>query len=155
MSSVWVRRCLAVLLLLLGVSAAFAGDSFYGKVNEVKSADVVVIDNGSAKFVVRIVGIDVPREGPVAAEAKKMVSRMVLGKAARLRLEFRTESGEMVGQLLTAEPESGFRDVGVELVRSGLAQRQKEYDYKYHELSNAQREAQRAQRGLWANTQPQ
>jgi endonuclease YncB( thermonuclease family) len=155
MSSGLFRRCLAMCLPLLSLSAAFAGDSFYGKVNEVKSADVVVIDNGSAKFVVRIVGIDVPREGPIAAEARKTVSRMVLGKAARLRLEFRMPNGEMVGQLLTADPEIGFKDVGVELVREGLAQRQKEYDYKYHELSNAQREAQRAQRGLWANTQPQ
>jgi endonuclease YncB( thermonuclease family) len=87
---------LGLLVLGAGLYPAFAGDAFYGKVTALKSADLVTLDNGSAQFEIRIVGIDVPREGPLAETAKEFVSRLVLGKNARARLEGRKKSGEMV-----------------------------------------------------------
>jgi endonuclease YncB( thermonuclease family) len=55
----------------------------------------------------------------------------------------------MVGRLYTDEAGAKKnRDVGVELVRSGLAQKQARYDYKYGELSAAEAEAKTARRGL-------
>ncbi|MBZ5600073.1 MAG: thermonuclease family protein [Acidobacteriia bacterium] len=144
---------LSFLLLGVGMVPAFAGDSLYGKVTEVRSADVVLLENGGARFIVRIVGIETPKEGPLAAQAKEFVSKLVLGKNARMRLEARTPKGEMIARLLTDDPEKGIKDVGLELVRSGLAQRQRDYDYKYGELSKAQEEARRARRGLWSTEQ--
>jgi len=133
---------------------AFAGDSLYGKVTEVKSAELVVLDYGQGQYNVRIVGIQAPKEGPTAERAKEFVSKLVLRKNARMRFEGRNKAGEMVGQLQTDDPQIGIKDVGLELVRSGLARRQPNYDYKYHELSAAEKEARGAKRGLWAATQP-
>jgi len=148
--------CLA---LLLEVFPAFAGDSLYGKVTEVKSADTVVLDYGKGQYIVHIIGIDALKEGPLANQAREFVSKLVLGKHARMRLGSRAENGEMFGQLFTDDPEKGIKDVGLELVRSGLVQRQKgqdyQFGYKYGELSTAERQARAAKRGLWAPTQPQ
>jgi endonuclease YncB( thermonuclease family) len=154
----WIAVGLLVLVILwVGLIRASAGDSFYGKAVAVKSADLVTLNNGSAQFDIRIVGIDVPREGPAAERAKEFVSKLLLGKNARARLGGRKKSQEMIAQLLTADPEIGIKDVGVELVRAGLARRQQgndtQFGYKYGELSAAEREARRARRGIWA-TQP-
>jgi endonuclease YncB( thermonuclease family) len=56
----------------------------------------------------------------------------------------------MLARLFTAEPAIGIGDVGLELVRAGLARRQPNYDYKYGELAAAEKEARTAKRGLWA-----
>lgn len=138
-------------LWVLGARPASAGDSFWGKVTEVKAGDAVTLDNGEAHFDVRLVGIELPRDAKVAEEARDLVSRLVLGKNARLRLERKEKGRAMVGRLLTDDPEVGFKDVGLELVRNGLARRTPGYDYKYGELSRAEREAREGKRGLWAS----
>jgi endonuclease YncB( thermonuclease family) len=146
---------LGLFIVVVSVLPLFAGDSFYGKVTEVKSANLVRLESGQGGYDILIVGIDVPKEGPLAKAATQFVAKLVLGKNARMRLVGRNKNGEMVSRLFTDDPEIGIKDVGLELVRSGLAQRQKSYDYKYHELSQAENEAQKARRGLWATTQPQ
>jgi endonuclease YncB( thermonuclease family) len=145
---------LGLLMFGVGLFPALAGDSLYGKVTAVKSADVVVLDYGAGRYDIRIVGIEVPREGPAAEEARKFVTGLVLGKNGRMRFEGRNKEGEMVSRLLTDDPVIGIKDVGLELVKAGLARRQPNYDYKYHELSAAENEARRAQRGLWASASP-
>lgn len=149
---------LGFLILGAGLYPVFAGDSIYGRVTAVKSADLVTLDNGSAQFEIRIVGIDVPKEGPVAEKAKELVSSLVLGKNARARLESRKKVGEIISQLFSDDPQIGIKDVGLELVRAGLARRQQgkddQFGYKYEELSKAEEEARRTRRGLWATTRP-
>lgn len=139
--------------LIFWVSAlpARAGDSIYGTVTAVKSAEVVTLDYGKGKYEVRIIGIEVPKTGPGARRAKLFVSNLVLGKKVRIRFDHRAPNGEMVSRLFTDEPSGEIKEVGVEIVRAGLARRQKGYDYKYGELSAAENEAQKAKRGLWAN----
>jgi endonuclease YncB( thermonuclease family) len=146
-------------VLLLGSLPALAGDSLYGKITEVRSATVVVLENGGkGKFVIRLVGIDVPQEGLIATEAKQLVEKLVLGMNARMRLAERLENGEFVARLFTDNPGVGIRDVGLELLRAGLATRQKgedfQFDYKYNERTRAENEARENKRGLWAPTQP-
>jgi endonuclease YncB( thermonuclease family) len=119
-------------------------------VTEVKSADLVTLDYGDGQYDLRLIGIDVPKDGPIATKATEFVSNLVLGKNARMRFEGRTESGEMMARLFTDDPDIGIKEVGVELVRAGLARRQKGFDFKYGELSAAEKEAQGARRGLWA-----
>ncbi len=152
MKNRWViKGFLECLVLLAGLLPAFAGDVFYGKVTEVKSAEVVVVDYGEGRYDVRIVGIETPKEGPLAEKAKGFVSNLVLGKSVRARFEGRAKNGEMQSRLFTGVP--GV-EVGVELLKAGLARRQQGYDYKYGELSAAENEAKRAKRGLWASVQP-
>lgn len=153
-----VRRLAIVLALafaaFLRARAASGGDSLWGKVVAVKAPDLVTIDIGTGQLDVRIVGIDVPREGRRMEDAKKLVSDLVLGKNARLRLEYRAKDKQYVGRLQTDEGEGVIRDVGLELVRAGMVRRQPRYDYKYRELSRAEDDAKRAKRGMWAATPP-
>jgi endonuclease YncB( thermonuclease family) len=150
MALVWIST-----LVFFGRFDAMAADSFSGKVTEVRSADVIVVDYGSGQYVVRIVGIDAPKEGPIAAEARRFVSEKVMGKGIRARFQGRDNNGEMVSRVFVGDPGD---DVGLEVVRAGLAQRQAapdpEYGYKYGELSRAENEAREAKRGLWAASTP-
>jgi endonuclease YncB( thermonuclease family) len=141
---------LGLLFLGAGLVPAFAGDSLYGKVTAVKSASLVVLDYGDGQYDVRLVGIDTPEVGPLAEEARKLVASLVLGKNARMRFESRGAKDEMLSRLFTDDPVLGIKDVGVELVKAGLAQRQKDFDYKYGELSAAENEARAQKRGLWS-----
>jgi endonuclease YncB( thermonuclease family) len=150
------RACLVLLPALLPALAA--GKAQYGKVTEVRSANVVILDVGTERHVIRIVGIDAPTKESIASEAKQFVANLVLGKNALMRFASRAENGDMFGQLLTDDSVIGIKDVGLELVRNGMARRQRgedyQFGYKYGELSAAEREAQQARRGLWATTEP-
>jgi endonuclease YncB( thermonuclease family) len=140
-------------LVVLGaaVAPAHAGDSFYGRVTAVKEATLVTLAQGAYSYDIRLVGVEAPRAGePHAAEALRYVTDLLLRKNARMRLHRRAPSGEMVCRLFTDDPVIGIREVGVELVRAGLARRQPDYDEKYGELSAAESEARAAQRGIWA-----
>lgn len=155
MRKTWsIAGFLGLLILGAGWFPARAGDSLYGKVTAVESANVVTFDYGAGQYVLRLVGIEVPKDGPLAAEAVRLVRRMVLGKYARMRFEGRGEDGLMRSRLLVADPVLGKREVARELVRAGLARRQEGFDFKYRELSTAESEARTARRGLWAAIQP-
>lgn len=162
----WAGGLLGLLVFGTGLLPAFAGDSLYGRVTAVKSAEVVVFEYGAAggqgrsaarttgRYDLRLVGIDAPESGARAREARQFVANLVLGKNARMRFEYRNRNGEMLSRLFTDDPAVGIKDVGLELIRAGLARRQSDYDYKYGELSAAEREARAAGRGLWAQTEP-
>lgn len=60
----------------------------------------------------------------------------------------------MVGRIYTDDPEIGINDVGVELVRVGLAMPQPSYtEYKYGELTQAMNEARARKLGVWRDQQ--
>ncbi|HEX8649868.1 MAG TPA: thermonuclease family protein [Pyrinomonadaceae bacterium] len=145
-----VKGLLGLLICGAWLFPTYAGDSIYGKVTEVKRADLVVLDYGQGQYNVRIIGVDPPTDADLEKQAREFVAKLVLGKNARLRFEGRRQ-GEMVGQLQTDDKDTGRVDVGLELVRVGLARRQSNYDYKYGELSAAETEARRAKRGLWSS----
>lgn len=143
----------AIALVVLGTSAwsAFAGDSIYGRITAVRSGQIVVLNYGQGEYVVRLVGIDVPTASQARAQdARQLVSRLLLGKSGRLQFERRAPNGEMVGRMFTDDPATGIQDVGLELLRAGLARRQSNYNDKTGDLAAAEREAQTARRGLWA-----
>jgi endonuclease YncB( thermonuclease family) len=146
---------LGLLLSWTGLFPARAGDSTYGKVMEVRSAEVVLLDTGETRYEVRLIGIQAPKEGPLAEEARKLVSELVLGQQVQMRFEGRNKEGEMVARLLTlGDAAKPIRDVGLEVVRAGLARRLPNFDYKYGELSKAEAEARKGRRGLWASASP-
>jgi endonuclease YncB( thermonuclease family) len=153
MKNKWAIAAFVACMAFVSARLLLAGDSLYGKVTEVKSADTVLFDYGRGTYVVHLMGV-APSQGRMAAPARDFVAKMVQGKGARVRLGSFNENHEMYARLLADDPKTGVRDVGLELVRSGFAQRAEgqdyQFDYKYNELSTAQREAQRAQRGLWA-----
>jgi len=155
MKQTWARRGLWSLMVLgTALVPAYAGDSLYGRVTAVKEATLVTLDYGSGTYDIRIVGVDAPKAGEAqAGEARKFVSDLLLGKNARMRLHRGSPDGEMICRLFTDDPVIGIKEVGVELVRAGLARRQPGYDEKYGELSAAENEARTAGRGVWAAAQ--
>lgn len=132
---------------------AFAGDSLYGRVVAVREAHTVTFDYGDGQYELRMIGIEVPKDGQLAREAVALVAKLVLGKNARMRFEGRSADGVMWVRLFTDDPELGIRDVAVELARAGLAVRSQTATdaYKYDELAIAEREARAARRGRWAS----
>jgi endonuclease YncB( thermonuclease family) len=130
--------------------SVWAAKSIYGKVTDVKSADVVTLDHGAGQYEIRVAGIDVPTEEPFASQAKQFVANLVLGKNVRLRFYARTPNGEIVGRLDIDDPVLGIKEVAVELVRAGLARVQQGFD---RELLRAEAEARETKRGLWGSSQ--
>lgn len=157
MKSKWALKCSGICLILFaGLFSAFAGDVFGGKVTAVRSAEIIVVDYGKGQYIVRIAGVAAPTEAQFAAGATEFVNKLVLGKQVRARFVERDKNGEMVARVFVGDPGS---DVGLELVRNGLARRQTvisepELGYKYGELAKAEVEAREAKRGLWATAQP-
>ncbi|HYH45728.1 MAG TPA: thermonuclease family protein [Thermoanaerobaculia bacterium] len=146
-------------ILLCGAAClpALAGDSMYGRVTAVRNGEVVGFEpagSGGDQLDLRLRGVEVAKDGAAAKQAVDFVSKLVLGKNARMRFEGRSEDGTMWCRLFTDDPVFGIKEVGVELVRAGLARRQQDFDFKYGELANAEREAQAARRGIWAADQP-
>lgn len=139
---------LAILVLAASAMPVLAGDVFYGKVTEIRNSEVIVVDYGKGQYIVRIIGIVTPKDGPVADKAKEFVSRLA-GQEVRARFEGRNKEGEMVCRVFFGTP--GI-DVGLEMVRTGLARRQSDYDYKYGELSAAEREARSKKLGVWGGS---
>lgn len=145
----WFTRGALCLALLGAAAAAPAGDSLLGKVTAVKEPTLVTLDYGTGSYEIRIVGIDGPKAGdPQYGPALELVRSLVLDKNARMRLHRRGDNDELICRLVTAD--DPYKEVGVELVRAGLARRQPGYDEKYGELSAAESEARAAGRGIWA-----
>jgi endonuclease YncB( thermonuclease family) len=146
-------RGVLCLALLAAAAAAGAGDSLWGRVMAVKEPTLVTLDYGTGSYEIRLVGIDAPKAGDALhGQAVAFVSGLVLNKSARMRLHRRgANDDELVGRLFTDDPEIGIKEVGVELLRAGLARRQEGYDEKYGELAAAEAEARAAGRGIWAS----
>src|SRR5229473_4882816 len=93
--------CLILLAALLSTLAA--GKMIYGKVTEVRSAEVVVLNYGTGQYTVHIVGIDTPSQGRIADETRQFVSNLVLGKNVSMLFESRAPNGEMVSRIYAGE----------------------------------------------------
>lgn len=145
--------CVALVLGMCGLHA-LAADSIYGRVTAVRSTDVVVFNYGKGEYVLRIIGIDPPSDTARSTASRRFVSNMVLGKNVRMRLERKAPNGDLYARLYTDDPVIGIKDVGLELIRAGLARRQPTYDGKYGEMAAAENEARTARRGVWAQGKP-
>jgi endonuclease YncB( thermonuclease family) len=145
------RGLLGLVVLGAMLAPAYAGDSLYGRVTQVRDADLITLNYGAGAYEIRLVGVQVPKTGAQHAAALRFVSDLLLGKNARMRLVRRAPTGELVCRLFTDDPVIGIKEVGVEMLRAGLATRQPDYDEKYGELAKAESEARAAQRGLWAS----
>jgi endonuclease YncB( thermonuclease family) len=141
----------AVGLMMAAVAPARAGDSLWGSFPLVKDGETVVVEGGGATYDVRLFGVVTPRTGqPLAAAGSDYLKAHLLGREGRFRLEGFNDRGEMVGRVFV-----DGTDLGLELVRAGLAWRAPEARYKPTEkgkpdpLTAAEDEARAAHRGVW------
>lgn len=146
--------CFVAVVLGLCGSPALAADSIYGRVTAVRSPDVVVFNygtgQGAGQYVLRIIGIDPPTDRARVADSTRFLSNLVLNKNVRMRLERKAPNGDLYARLFTDDPVNGIKDVGLEMIRAGLARRQPTYDGKYGEMAAAENEARSARRGIWS-----
>ncbi len=147
-------RCLLLLAVCLALltPTLTQARSVWGSIAEVREADLVVLGPEAGGYTVRLLGVAAPQGGaPFALQARLLVHSLVDIKSCQVWIETRNEQGEMVSRLLV-----DGTDVGLALVRAGLAKRIPGESYKPavkgepDPLTAAENEARAAQRGLWA-----
>lgn len=104
---------------------------------------------------VRLAGIDAPEKGqPFGQQAKRWMSDLVFGKPVKVEYDKRDMYKRIVGIVRWSDI-----DVGLDLVRSGLAWHYKRYQGEQTPedraaYAGAEDEARSAKRGLWRDEKP-
>jgi len=142
---------LALIGLVLFTSQAAFSNELRGRVVGVTDGDTIdVLAVSNEVYRVRIAGIDCPEEGqPFGEAAKKQMSDYIFAKDVLVLWKKKDRFGRVIGRV-----EFGGRDVGLQLVRTGLA-----WHYKRFEIEQvpedrklyavAELEARASKRGLW------
>lgn len=132
-----------------------AGDSTFGMVTAVKSANVVTFRHDAGTYDVLVAGVQAPAERADAENSKRFIARMAVGQRAQFRFDGRNAQGLMVGKLYLDDSSGRVMDLGVEMIRAGIAVPARGYQgYKYGETQTAMAEARAKKIGVW-KTAPQ
>lgn len=116
-----------------------------GKVVEVRSGDTLTVLQGRRQVQVRLHGVGTPGvRRPVGRSARRMVSRLVLGRQVKVQEVRRDRRGRCYGTVRLGT--LGLREL---LLYTGLGWQIVQYDDSPG-LRSLEREARRAKRGLWA-----
>jgi endonuclease YncB( thermonuclease family) len=146
-----VRLTLFALLLWLPSAAAPAAtpiDAFVLQVIDGDTIDVVPTGDGDERRI-RLAGIDAPeRAQPGGAEATRALSRAILNRRVRLRVEDEDAYGRLVARVFVEGA-----DVNLGLVAAGHAWAYRQYTSD-EALIGAEADAKAARRGLWAAADP-
>ncbi|GAB3201387.1 endonuclease YncB(thermonuclease family) [Pontibacter aydingkolensis] len=126
--------------------ATTAGDKVVG----VKDGDTIVLLVNGEEVTVRLYGVDTPEKNQAFGQrAKQFTSDMVFGKQVRLIVNNKDRYGRTVGTIILPDG----RSLNEELVKNGFAWHYKAYS-KDVNLANAEADARRFKRGLWADPDP-
>ncbi len=153
----------AILLASAGLLACAAplamAKSLWGKVTGVKGQQVLSFEAEGGNYDLRLYGVELPEPGqPFALQARARLEALTVGKQVRFRLQYRTQTGELLVKLLLGE--TADTDVAVQLVREGLAWKQPDVAYKPFSktepdiLTAADAAARQAGLGVWSQPSP-
>jgi micrococcal nuclease len=127
------------------------------RVERVVDGDTLLLEAPRSRL--RLQGVDTPEtvkeDAPIAAwgpEATEFTQRFVNDAGGQVRVEVDGEATDQYGRYL-GFVWHGQQMLNEELVRAGLAKAKLYYDYsqeKKDRLRRAQREAERARRGIWS-----
>ena len=149
-----LRRVLTV-AVCLALTATLAGclprDSFEARCVKVYDGDTIeVMAGGPRSLRIRLHAIDAPEKGqPFSNVARKRTRELAEGKRVRVEVRDRDQYDRLVARVYVDD-----HDLSEQLVREGLAWHYTRYSSEIA-LGNAQREARRAQRGLWQEPEPE
>lgn len=132
----------------LGPSAAFAQ-----RVRQVIDGDTITV---SGVGVVRLLGVDAPEKSggyrdaePFGDAATAFMKRLLEGRD--VRLEYDGPKKDQYNRTLAYVVLPDQRLANVEIIRAGLAETYRRFDFKKKpEYQAAEREAREAKRGMWA-----
>lgn len=131
------------------------GETLTGRVIRVADGDTVTLLTPEKQEIrIRFQGIDAPeREQDFGAQSRKNLNSFVYGKKIRVKVDKTDKHGRVVGRVWLPQGKGAMLDVEEAQLRAGMAWH---YEYFNHEkkLANAQKEAQRAKRGIWSRPNP-
>jgi endonuclease YncB( thermonuclease family) len=145
---------LRTLLILLPFAISFrvdaAEEDLVGKCTAVTDGDnITIVDENNLAHDVRLGAIDAPEGSQeFSKEARANLSKLVLGKNVRLQQTDVDNYGRLVGRVFLND-----KNINLQQVRDGCAWRYVEFD-KAGEYRDAEIEARRKKRGLWAAKSP-
>lgn len=144
-------RLIAAPLLLLLITANVHAEEIRGKVVSIADGDTItVLDAEKVQHKIRLEGIDAPEKGQAfGTKAKEKMSELVGEKDVVVRWEKKDRYGRILGDV-----HLGDRHINLEMVQEGLAWHYKQYS-KSKVLAEAEDEARKAKKGLWADKSPE
>lgn len=140
---------LSVLLLLLLVGTASAGDSI-GRVVSIQDGDTLTVLVSRQQIRVRLVEIDAPeRKQAFGTRSRQSLAELCAGKDARVESKGEDRYGRTLGRVIC-----DGTDANAEQVRRGMAWVFERYAPRASPLYAVQAEARAARRGLWQDSNP-
>ena len=150
-----IMRLLIVLLLALPFAASSAA-TLTGRTVRVTDGDtIVILSEGKVQHKIRLQGIDAPERGQAyGTKSKEHLSDAVAGKFVVVEYDKRDRYGRIVGKVLLSN-----EDINLRQIEAGLAWHYKKYQDEQTtsdrlKYSDAELEARRVRRGLWADNNP-
>ncbi len=135
----------AALSSLAKVPAVETLEEFSGEVVEVRDGDTIEVLRDGHEVEIRLAGVDAPEVGQAFAQlARDGLAHAVLGKVVDVRV-----LGRDVDTCMLARIYLGEFDINLELVKAGLVWHYRQRVSSDKALSEAQKVARKAKRGLW------
>lgn len=142
----------AVVIVLLSV-AAWPSPAFAQRVRQVIDGDTITV---SGVGVVRLLGVDAPEKSggyraaePFGDAATAFMKKLLEGRD--VRLEYDGPKKDQYNRTLAYVVLPDSRVVNVEIIRAGLAETYRRFDFKKKpDYQAAEREAREARRGMWS-----
>ncbi len=134
---------------LVPSQAISASATFSGIVMRVQDGDTISVSRQSHVEDVQLAGIDCPElRQSFGSRAKQFTERLAAGQTVMVRAQGRDDNGNLLGVVILPDG----RTVNRELVAAGLAWKLKESKNKT--VSQLEKDARRAKRGLWSDANP-
>lgn len=144
------------MLLFVAASIAASGADIHGRVVTVKDGDTITVETSDRKIItVRIAAIDAPElKQAFGQQARATLRTLIIDKTIQVQWNKRDRDQRVVGKINV-----GIRDIGLELIRGGAAWHANHYMREQSSkdralYSEAEVDARRGRRGLWAGTTP-
>ena len=131
------------------------GETLSGRVIYVADGDTVTLLTKEKKEVrIRFQGIDAPeKHQDFGTQSRKHLHSLIYGKTIRVKVDKTDKYGRVVGRVWLPQGKGKMMDVEEAQLRAGMAWHY-EYFNREKKLAEAQKEAQRAKRGIWSHSNP-
>jgi endonuclease YncB( thermonuclease family) len=145
-----MKNLMVVMAIVVGTTAAFAGDAFEGKVISVIDGNTIEVTTADQQlYKLSLIGIDCPELGQAFGDQAKMfLEKLILNKSVTITLQGK----DRLGNSLAVVKIKGSKDPRVDLLKEGLAwTAEKNPD---SELDTHRTKAQQRGIGLWQAENP-
>jgi endonuclease YncB( thermonuclease family) len=152
-SSAWLGLALAaVALFIIEAPSVYALTPWQGRVVNIIDGDSLIVSNKGKRVKVRLLEVDCPeRAQPFGREASGFTRRLCHGK--QVLIEDPRPDKYYQGRIRAKVILTDGRDLGMELVKEGLAWRYRRYS-RNPLLMDLEAHAKAKRLGLWADSKP-